>query len=154
MFYIIKQIDTPLVQKISFLITILGSLMILYVSFLLLYGNNPITMVQPFKVITYSTGQGGIVNYETEYCSTREFYSIFNRQLENIETGELWDVPDQLRHITKGCTKEMRSLPVPTKIDFGTYKLHTIVNIKINAIRTEPFDYESESFNIGSYDEK
>ena len=151
MFYIIKQIDTPIVQRVAFIITILGLVVMMYISFLFLQTSNPLKMVQPYKVISYSVGQGGILNYEVEYCSDRDFFLVFNRQLENINTGELWDVSDIARHLTKGCSKEQRSVQIPVKIDVGTYKLRTTVTIKINSIRTEQFDFESESFGVGSY---
>jgi len=138
-------------QQTALVITILGALMVIYVSFLLLYTSNPLTVVQPFKVITYSTGQGGSIHFEMEYCSDKDSFQIFNRQLENINTGDLWDVPDQVIHLSKGCSKEMRDVPLPTRIDVGTYKLRMTVNIKINSVRTEKFEYTSESFQVGAY---
>jgi len=140
-----------ILPKAALYITILGSLMMLYLAFLLLHPINEIKFVQPFHVITIFTNQGGGFNYEIEYCSPKESLYVMDNQFENIETGELWDVPDRVARFTKGCTKEMHNLPIPIKIDAGIYKLRSSITIKINSLRTEKYDYESESFQIGSY---
>ena len=145
------NLDRNLIQNIAFSITILGSLMMLYISFLILYPINLMTFVQPYHVVSPAVNQGGGVNYEVEYCASKELFLIINRQLENIKTGELWDVPDKALHLTKGCSKEMYDVPVPLKIAAGNYKLRDHVSIRINALRTEYYDFESESFIIGNF---
>ena len=139
-------------QHTALVITILGSLMILFLSFIYLHTSNPLEVVQPFKTITVFTKPGGGLLYNIEYCSTKNFTTVFNRQLENINTGELWDVPDQVMNIVKGCVKEMRSLPIPLGVEVGTYKLRNSVIIEVNPVRSETFNYESESFTVGDYD--
>jgi len=147
----IEPIGNKIIENIAFGITILGSLMMLYISYLILHPVNLLKFVQPHHVMDTANNQQGILRYEVDYCASKELFLIIDRQLENTKTGELWDVPDKFAHFSKGCSKEMYDLLLPLKIDPGTYKLRDNISIRINALRTESYDYESESFFIGVY---
>ena len=147
-----KYFTEEVMQRIFLAVTVIGALMIIYISIIVLYPTRLIEFKQPFNVISPDVGRNNfILTYEVEYCASRELFVTMNRQLENTETGILWDVPGLIMHMTKGCGKEMQSVPIPEKIAVGTYKVHSDISIKINALRTEDFIFESESFRVGDY---
>lgn len=137
-------------QIVSYATLFLG-IMAVWAFFLIVQPANWLKVTQPYKVISPNIGQGYNLNYEVEYCSSKELYLIVNRQLENIETGELWDVSDRAAHFTKGCSKETQNVLIPVRIDVGTYKLRDTISIKVNPLRTDTYNFESESFQVGSY---
>ena len=145
------DISEKRLQQIMFYSTIIIVGAVVFFSFLTLQPANWVKFVQPYHVISPFVNQGGGMNYEVEYCSKKELFLVVNRQLENIQTGELWDVPDRAAHISKGCSKEQHNVPIPVKIEAGTYKLQASISIKVNPLRTDTYNFESESFQIGNY---
>lgn len=137
-------------QIVAYATLFLGVMAILAL-FLVIQPANWLKVTQPYKVISPNIGQGYILNYEVEYCSSKELYLVVNRQLENTETGELWDVSDRAAHFNKGCSKETLNVLIPPRIDVGTYKLRDSISIKVNPLRTDTYNYESESFLVGNY---
>jgi len=147
-----KYFTEEIMQKIFLAVTVIGALMIIYISIIVLYPTRLIEFKQPFTVISPNIGRNNfILYYDVEYCASRELFVTMNRQLENTENGILWNVPGLIMHMTEGCGKERQSVQIPEKIDIGIYKVHSSISIKINALRTEDFNFESESFNVGDY---
>jgi len=142
--------EERMAQVVSYA-TLFLAIVAVYASFLIIQPANWLKVVQPYKVISPSIGQGYTLNYEVEYCSSKELYLVVSRQLENTETGELWDVSDRATHFTKGCSKEIQNVTVPQRIEVGMYKLRDSISIKVNPLKTEELDFVSESFGIGSY---
>jgi len=142
--------EERMAQVVSYA-TIFMGIVVVYAFFLIIQPANWLKIVQPYKVISPNIGQGYNLNYEVEYCSSKELYLVVSRQLENTETGELWDVSDRATHFNKGCSKEIQNVLIPLRIDVGTYKLRDSVSIKVNPLRTDNYSYESASFSVGAY---
>lgn len=140
--------DKTWFQKLSLLIVMSGSAVMLYLGYLLFYPVNPIKVVQPYKVVTPSVPQGDRLVYEVEYCLDEAQNFVVHRELFNTKTGELWDVPDRINYLPANCVKEVHDLITPMRADLGTYKMIARVSVKVNPVRWENYQFETEVFEI------
>lgn len=135
-------------QRISLHITIAAALMILYISYLLLWPIDPLTVTQPHHVLTPVVQQGTTLAYEVEYCSKFPVSFVVHRQLLNLDTGDLWMIPDRLNTIGQNCLHEKHEVLTPLRADLGKYKLIAEIQIQINPLREKTYHFESETFEI------
>lgn len=140
--------DKKWFQNSALIITILGSVMVVYISYLLLWPQEPLKVVQPYHVITPVVNQGTRMAYDVEYCLDKARSFTVHRVLLNMDDGDLWDVADRVNHLAEGCSKEVHDLLTPMRIDEGRYKMIAGVSIQINPIRTIHYQYETEEFQI------
>ena len=135
-------------SRLALHITIAGAIMVLYISYLILWPAHPLKVAQPYRILTPVVAQGDRVSYEVEYCTKKSQSFVVKRQLLNTTTGELWDVPDRLNFLSTGCLKEVHDFITPLRADSGTYKMIAEVTLKINPIRAETYHFETEKFEI------
>ncbi len=145
---LLEALEKRWVQKFALGVIVLGAVMVLYISYLLLYPFQPLNIVQPYKVINPQINQGAKLSYEVEYCVKKDIVFQVERSLVNIETLELWDVPDRINSLKAGCSKEVNSFVTPMRIDKGIYKMIATVNIQVNPIRTIDYSFSTEDFIV------
>ncbi len=141
-------LEKPWFQKLALHITTAGALMVLYVAYLLLWPVTPMQVIQPYKVLTPVVSQGTRMAYEVAYCTKKPRTFVVHRVLLNVKTQELWDIPDRINILSKGCTKETHELLTPLRADLGKYKMIATVTLQVNPIRSVTYQYETEVFEI------
>ncbi len=149
---IFKFLEQSWVNRIALWITIVAALMVLYISYLLLYPSRIINVIQPYHVVNQVIKQGDRLVYEVQYCVEKDISFKVQRQIINVDTGELWDVSDRIDTFKKGCTKEIHSFLTPLRLDVGRYRMLASINIRVNPLRYMQYEYETEVFQVNEAD--
>ena len=145
---ILNFLEKNWVNRVALWITIAGSLMVLYISYLLLFPKQIITVVQPYRILNSVIKQGDRLVYEVQYCVKKDVSFKVARQLINVDTGELWDVSDRVNNLKEGCIEENHDFLTPIRIDPGRYKMLASVNIRVNPLKFIQYEYETETFQV------
>jgi hypothetical protein len=132
----------------AIIIIIAAALMILFISWLFLRPSRPFTADQPYKVTTPVVAQGTKVTYQARFCTDKEQRFTSERQLLNTDNGVLWDIPDLIIYLPRGCETQTFVADTPSEAPAGKYKVIERINLRLNSIQTEAYQYESEPFNI------
>jgi len=141
-------LERNLIKNLSLLIIGTGSFLIIYIAWLLLGPQDPMKVVQPHRILTPVINQGERIFYEVEYCLEKDEAFIVERTLININSGELWDIPDRLNNFPAGCTKEVHDVLTPIRLDPGDYKMMARILIEVNSLRVIDHNFVTEQFRV------
>lgn len=132
----------------AIIVIIAAAVMILVVSWLFLKPIQPFTADQPYKVTTPVVAQGTKVNYQARFCAKKEQRFTSERQLLNTDDAVLWDIPDLIIYLPTGCATQIFVADTPSEAPAGKYKVIDKINLRLNSIQTEQYQFESEPFQI------
>jgi hypothetical protein len=139
---------TPWLTRLAVVIPILAALMILYVSFLFFSPAKPVS-VSEYRITTPIVNTGTYIAYSLIFCAKKNVQFVDSRQLLALPSFTLYDLPDAIVHLDKGCSLRKLEVLIPPNIAEGQYKILDSVTIKLNSIQSAQVDFASENtFNV------
>jgi hypothetical protein len=133
---------------VAMLIIVAAALIIFYIFWTLWFPPSTFSTDQPYKITTVVVAQGTKVGYQAKFCARKEQRFMSERQLLNVDSGILWDVPDLIVYLPIGCITQNLTADTPSEAPAGRYKIIERISVKINSIQNEEYSHESEPFNI------
>jgi len=139
---------TPWLTRLAVVIPILAALMILYISFLFFSPSRPVS-VSEYRITTPIVNTGTYIAYSLILCAKKNVQFVDERQLLALPSFTLYDLPDAIVHLDKGCSQRKMEVLIPPNIAEGTYKILDSVTIKLNSLQSAQIDFSSENiFNV------
>jgi len=145
------DIFTKVTNQISYIVIILALFLLGYWFYLLYIPMNLVVYEPEFLPVDSPVyADGDSVTYHINvYCKYVPARVEVHRQLENLETGELFGVPSVVSNLPPGCVFDIsRTFDVPQGVPAGTYRINFIGVYYVNALRTETINSYSEEFII------
>lgn len=143
-----KNIFYPL----ALLVLLVGSSLILYLGYLLLY---PIKIAeprtQPFIVKEDQVVVGKTVTYVADVCKYKSLPAQVIREfIKNEPIGQVVvDSQEQLvSNLPTGCDTSDRSVPVPLTLSPGTYYIRLQIIYQVNHLRKVEYTFFTETFEV------
>ena len=140
---------TKIAQGLSMFIVGIAILLVIYISYLLLYPVNFLTVKQPLPVTPTTVNAGDVVTLKFEYCKTKEFDSHIS-----IDFIGPYVVPtlSTTRDFPNGCHTELLPISVPSPAPTGEYIIHMEVTYQVNPISKRSYKFDSVKIQVN--DEK
>lgn len=109
----------------------------------------PITIIranqQPYKVLTKKVKIGSQLVYVVDACKYVKATAAVSRAYVD---GLRYPSIESLDNIVVGCKKTNVSVLIPNYIVPGTYHLELNVRYRINALRTDSYQFLTEDFEV------
>ena len=100
---------------------------------------------QPYQVISDEVKQGGLLQYEIDYCKYTNKVATVRRQFVD---GIIYAIPEVSANLPKGCDTEINSVKIPEELPVGTYTLEIVVEYQVNPIRVITHNLKTTPFKV------
>ena len=111
--------------------------------------------VYPYKVIEFGKGNetfvestvhaGGYLQMHRVSCKYTDLPIRVSRQFID---GIVYQVPEFMTNIPKGCHDNIEYVFVPETLPIGDYHINAVLTVRVNPIRTMTFTVKSPVFTV------
>lgn len=135
-----------LIISLGWLAVLVGTAMIVVITYWLIYPYVPITFTDPvFPVLTKRVKQGKNLEIVSSFCKYMETTPTLTRTFEN---GLVFSTPQMAVSRDMGCHTVTIHVPIPEELPAGKYHLKQIYQYKVNPLRTITLIHKSEPFEV------
>lgn len=136
-----------IIHKVSWAIIIVAILLLGHFIWLLFYPYNVIEVKQvPFPVIEKTLKHGDRLEFVLDYCKYMNSPATIQSQFVD---GVVVQLSQSITNVPTGCHNRIdNSVVIPKHLPIGKYVFRSVVNYKVNALRTIQYVYETEEFEI------
>ena len=97
------------------------------------------------RIKTPTVFSGESIVYELDFCKIRQVPASVRREL--VDTMVI-TFPTATSNIPVGCGPHLFLQRIPAGVISGTYRLSVTVSYRLNPLRDDTYDFESDSFTI------
>ncbi len=138
----------------SWIIIISAILMISYLSYLVAWPVEVVSVKIPIKVKTPEVERGGLLVYEYEYCKYMDAEIDITHQLVCDSVMRLdnqtiaVEIPQVGLRVNPGCGRLTKSIPIPMYAPVGECYVEEQIYYQINPLRNIHYTLPTERFNV------